>query len=384
MRVPPETRPSAPLTRRDALRRLAGTVIANSALAGCSGVARSRDGTPTRVRRLAKVLVSPERIIRQVAGLRPFRPSGFVLRADSLGDKPIIHNYGHGGGGVSLSWGTAQLAVDLALSTPHRDAAVLGCGVVGLSTARLLQDHGFTVTIYAKDLPPNTTSNVSGASWAPFSVADRDARSQAFNDQFVKASRIAYRYFQTLVSPRYGVWWRESYILSDQPAAGRSWENALIGDMLPAVVPLEAGTHPFGALRASRALTMHIEPSVYLPAALADYRLAAGRIVVTELRDVQSVRALPHPLVVNCTGLGAAALFGDKELVPVKGQLVVLAPQPEVDYLTLGPSRFYMMPRRDGIVLGGTQERGVWSLEPNPIETDRIIRGHQSLYERVG
>ena len=42
-----------------------------------------------------KVLAVPERIIRTVVGLRPFRSSGFVVRADSLGRKTIIHNYGH-------------------------------------------------------------------------------------------------------------------------------------------------------------------------------------------------------------------------------------------------------------------------------------------------
>ena len=45
-------------------------------------------------------------------------------------------------------------------SGPRR-AAIIGCGVVGLSTARLLQRRGWQVTIYARDLPPNTTSNVA-------------------------------------------------------------------------------------------------------------------------------------------------------------------------------------------------------------------------------
>jgi glycine/D-amino acid oxidase-like deaminating enzyme len=95
--------------------------------------------------------------------LRPFRPSGFVLRREELGPKTIIHNYGHGGCGVTLSWGTAHLAVEEALKTNQTKYAVLGCGAVGLATARLLQRRGFEVTIYAKDLPPNTTSNIAGA-----------------------------------------------------------------------------------------------------------------------------------------------------------------------------------------------------------------------------
>jgi glycine/D-amino acid oxidase-like deaminating enzyme len=89
-----------------------------------------------------KVDIAANRVIRQVAGLRPFRPSGFVVRAEEFGDKTLIHNYGHGGCGVTLSWGTANMALRLALETSHRDVAVIGCGVVGLTTAQLFQDHG--------------------------------------------------------------------------------------------------------------------------------------------------------------------------------------------------------------------------------------------------
>jgi glycine/D-amino acid oxidase-like deaminating enzyme len=154
------------------------------------------------------VHVDPKRVIREVVGLRPYRRSGFRVEVESLGDKTLIHNYGHGGGGVSLSWGTAQLAVEHALQTPQRRCAVIGCGAVGLATARLLQDRGFAVTIYARELPPNTTSNIAGAQWMPTTVIDEDRRTATFDDLYVRASRLAFRHFQLLVQPKYGVTWR--------------------------------------------------------------------------------------------------------------------------------------------------------------------------------
>ena len=132
-------------------------------------------------RHFAPVKVARNRVIREVVGLRPYRPGGFVVDAQRFGNKLLVHNYGHGGGGVTLSWGTASLAVDLLrdfliarkAARPTR-FAVLGCGVSGLSTALLLQrryqNGPGTVTIYAKDLPPDTTSNIAGAWWAPTSV----------------------------------------------------------------------------------------------------------------------------------------------------------------------------------------------------------------------
>src|SRR5438552_10121912 len=118
---------------------------------------------------LAPVRASWDRVLRTTVGLRPHRDSGFVLRADKLDAKTIIHNYGHGGAGMSLSWGTGSLAADLAMSHGDRHAAIIGCGAVGLAAARQLQRRGFDVTIYAMAVPPDTTSNMSLAGFTPTS-----------------------------------------------------------------------------------------------------------------------------------------------------------------------------------------------------------------------
>ena len=281
------------LSRRTALKWIAFACGAQ-ALGSCTPLrAATESGRGTR-RRLVPVRVSPERVIRQVVGLRPFRRSGFLVRADLLNDKLLIHNYGHGGGGVSLSWGTADMAAELALASTQRQAAVVGCGAVGLATARLLQDRGFGVTIYARDLPPNTTSNIAGAQWSPVTVADADRVVPAFEAQFLRASRFAYRYFQNMVGARYGIAWRENYSLSSPSATALgvgAWEPPLLRDLLPRIV-LPPDESPFEGLRASRFLTMHIEPSVYLAAILQDFRIAGGRVMLREFADARSITAL--------------------------------------------------------------------------------------------
>src|SRR3546814_1275852 len=42
----------------------------------------------------------------------------------------------------------------------------------------------------------------------------------------------------------------------------------------------------------------------------------------------------------NCTGLGARDLFGDMELIPIRGQLAILIPQPEVRYAFTGEAGY--------------------------------------------
>src|SRR5262245_51205655 len=362
--------------------RIGSTAAVATLAAGC-GV-RSRF-VVVPARRFAKVKVAPDRIIRTVVGLRPFRPSGFVVRAEKLDAKTLVHNYGHGGGGMTMSWGTSHLAVELvaqAVQPGQGSCAVLGCGGVGLATARLLQRRGWTVAIYAKDLPPNTTSNISGAQWSPAESYDPDRVSPAFREQFTRAARLSHREFQNLVGDYYGVRWIENYVISEQPFVRPQGAGQNLQDLYPDVHELDYGEHPFGRAYVRRFTTMLIEPPVYLNALLRDFLLAGGKLVVRELADARSVATLPEPVVVNCTGLGARALFGDEELMPIKGQLTVLLPQPEIDYITL-TSDLYMFPRRDGILLGGTHERGVWTLEPNAEAGQHILDGHREFFARM-
>ena len=368
--------------RRDFLRGAAAT----SALLMSPRFTRAFDGP----RRFAPVKVSRDRIIREVVGLRPYRASGFVVEAERFGNKLLVHNYGHGGGGVTLSWGTASLAVDLArdhITTSHvrpQRFAVLGCGVSGLSTARLLQrrfqNGPGTVTIYAKDLPPETTSNIAGASWSPTTVFEPDQISAKFTEQFRRACQISNRAFQLLVGPEYGVRWIETYELMRNEM---SLERELPGGdaLYPERQIHRDPEHYFGFPVVRQYSTMLIEPSIYLSALLRDFYIAGGKVLVKEFRHRRELARLPETIVFNCTGLGARALFADEELVPVRGQLEVLLPQPEVDYCYL--SSGYMFPRRDGIILGGTWDHDDWSLTPNAEQANGILETHTAIMKKL-
>ncbi len=360
------------------LLKLGTAAVAGIAFPGSRGASSYQAPVPSAPNViLPRVQVSKDRVIRTVAGLRPYRPSGFVLRAERMGDKVLIHNYGHGGCGITLSWGTAKLAVDLALAQSHRKAAVLGCGVVGLATARLLQDHGFEVTIYTRDLPPNTTSNIAGGLWAPFTIADEDRRTSAFDAQLAQSSRFSHRYYQNLVGERYGIRWLPLYMPSDNPEFDPPWPWTLAPELYR-ITNLGKGDHPFPQRFAVRVYFMLIEPAIYLPSVLADFRIAGGQVLLRDFSDIPAVLQLKEPVIVNCTGLGAKTLFRDEELIPAKGQLSFLVPQPELNYMYIeGPN--YMFPRRDGVLLGGTFERGVGTLEPDEAVIARMLEGHKQL-----
>ena len=69
-----------------------------------------------------------------------------------------------------------------------------------------------------------------------------------------------------------------------------------------------------------------------------DVVLFGGKIVIRKFDTPRDLMSLPESIIINCTGQGSKTLFGDDELVPVKGQLTVCVPQPEVNYRASGPS----------------------------------------------
>ena len=346
--------------------------------------------------RLPHVRIAWDRIIRATVGLRPHRPSGFVLRAEKLDAKTLIHNYGHGGAGMSLSWGTGQMAAEMALEQPERRAAVIGCGVVGLTSARQLQRRGFEVTIYAEQVPPNVTSNMSLAGFTPTSgLVDNARRTPEWDAQFRRAVDIAYRQLQLLAGPKYGISWISNYAAADElpdPARNASPNPLLPESARTGSVVLGPGQHPFPTRYAIERPDMRIEPSIYLDALVQDVLASGGRIRIRKFETPRDLAALDEPVIVNCTGLGAKALFNDPELMPLKGQLIVLIPQEEITYSTNGglpsaaspPGVFvHMMPRRDGIVLGGTSQRDVWTTEIDEAERKRVMDTHMALFNSM-
>ncbi len=392
---------------RRTLLKIGGSGLIGAGLSGCaarsgsSSARGSSSATPGRPPlRLAPVRADRDRIIRTTVGLRPHRPSGFRLAADRLDETTVIHNYGHGGSGMSLSWGTGRMAAEMALAHHSRRAAVIGCGAVGLTAARQLQRHGFDVTVYAMAVPPDTTSNMSMAGFTPTSgLVDGDLRSSAWDAQFREAAEISYRQLQLLVGRGYGVSWLQRYELrDDEPRApGRGAGDGDEEPLLPAhlrtgTTLLGPGEHPFPTRYANRSMRVRIEPSIYLDALVRDVVAFGGRIVIRRFTEPRELVELDEPLVINCTGLGARDLFGDDEMVPLKGQLTVLVPQPEVDYGTFGglPGSspvgglgIHMQPRSDGIVLGGTSERGAWSTEPDQEAMERIVGAHRAVFSAM-
>jgi hypothetical protein len=125
--------------------------------------------------------------------------------------------------------------------------------------------------------------------------------------------------------------------------------------------------------------TLLVEPPVLLPRLEADLRGRGVTFVRRHFADAADVfAAVPEEVVVDCTGLGAGALWQDPQVVPVRGHLAMLPAQPALDYLYGGNG--YLFPRTDHVVIGGTVDWGVDDETPDPVRCAGLVRYLAGLF----
>lgn len=105
------------------------------------------------------------------------------MEKEKVKGKVIYHNYGYGGGGISIAYGGSLKLVENEFLPENvsldEELCVLGSGVVGLTTAYLLVQKGYKVNLYGDLMPfqqkkgeAELTSTVAAGYWMPLKVAN--------------------------------------------------------------------------------------------------------------------------------------------------------------------------------------------------------------------
>ena len=348
--------------------------LSSAALAGLTGCA-PRGGIRTAAVSLPPYAILPpimpiraqaDRIFRITVCLRPFRAAGPRLEVERVGEKTVVHNYGHGGSGWSLSWGSSSLAVEKAMAAGERNVAVIGCGALGLTSAILLQRAGAKVTIYAKDRPPDVRSARATGSWTPDSrIALTKSAAPDFPALWEKMARSSFRMFESYLGMAGNpVEWMDRYALSDVNPAGAQartrpepsdpldfarYQNR-IADITPRAQDLPRGSHPFPVQFVRRNSSLTFNVAGYSRQLMTDFLVEGGRIESAEFHSPADLSRIAEKVVISAPGYGARSLWKDESVVPVRGQIAWLIPQPEVTY-GLQYRNLNIVPRRDGIVV---------------------------------
>ncbi len=381
-------RKPGPQERLGRRRLLAGASAALlvAAVDGCSvGTLSQRRTTSTARLQLAPLRAGTDRITQITVCTRPFRAQGPRLDVEQIGQKTIVHNYGHGGSGWSLSWGSSSIAVRKAMAAGEREIGVIGCGALGLTSGLLLQRAGARVTIYAKDLPPNVRSSLATGLWTPDSrICLEDQATPAFKQLWASMARQSFQTYQTLLGlPGNPVEFIDSYFVSDDPNTPRrggpsadarpkfaDLQRELIGDLIPRSENFGPGSHPFNERYLRRNTLMMFNITAYARLLMGDFVANGVKIEIAEFHAPADFVKLREKVLINATGYGSRALFGDESIVPVRGQLARMIPQPEMNY-----GLFYkgvaFVPRRDGLVFQVVGEDDYYGFNDDTTVPDR-------------
>lgn len=243
---------------------------------------------------------------------------------------------------------------------------IIGAGVIGLSTGITLLQNGYQVTIWAKDLPPHTTSNQAAAVWYPYLCFPRE--------KAIPWSKNTFEYLQNniLHDPTSGCMTRTMTQIFDKPQPEPWWKETI-------EQPIErpsAAELPEGYVDAYRLQTIVIDTSIYMTYLLTTFTRLGGTITQKEVKDLPETFQA-NRLVINCTGLGAKELVNDDKLYPVRGQMIkikatgfdqVIVDDDSHNALTA------IIPRTHDIMLAGTAQKNNWSTEIDPKDTAEILR----------
>ncbi len=318
------------------------------ALGGLAGLG----ATPAMAQRaqLIPIRAHPDRIYDIKCCIRPFRTKGPNLTVEQVGDATVIHNYGHHGSGWCLSWGSADMQVQKAMSFAPRKIAVVGSGVIGLTTAVCALRAGMEVTIYTRELLPRTRSYRANGVWGPGTVALASEAQPGLGDIWEQMVRTSWKNFRPYMgmagSP---IAWSEHYELSDTPfdappAAPLTMANGdpapvfydmgnRIGDITSTPEVLTPDLNPFPGVKYARHSTkMFWNFSEYGHQLTTEFFARGGKIVMRDFHSPSELGHLPEKVIINCPGYAAHDWWRDKSMIPIRGQTEWLIPQPEVNY----------------------------------------------------
>ncbi len=308
--------------------------------------------------------ISDDDVIGGNVGIRPYRKGGINLGKQQLQETTIYHNYGHGGAGATLAYGTVKYVVDQFVDDKHQEdqIAILGAGYMGLITANLLADMGYQVTIYADLFPQQElqietlclTSLIAGGLWLPFGM---DIKNETLHETITKnsfdyyKSAIEQKMFQGLKFAKvYNVKGDKPFVKSRLPAG--TLEEA-------EEVEIEFGNGKFFA--AYESTTILLDGYVFLNELFERAKQKGVVFVNRHFFTQEELLTLQERVIFNALGYGSKALFQDENMVPIRGQHLYLKPQKDVDYFLFAEKEkrvFALYPSQQKIASGFSYEVG--------------------------
>lgn len=264
------------------------------------------------------------------------------------------------------------------------DVTVIGAGVIGLTTAVCLAEAGVSVAVHSAEPPQRTTSVAAGAVWGPHLVGPDDRVPRWAADTLLvlrdlsgaRAPAAGPEASAVDADPAHPFVHLASGIAASRAANSEAPDFAADAASITVCEPAEI---PAGYLSAWRLSAPLVSMPEYLSYLNQRYLRAGGSPVATVFYPTlaEAARSAGSPVLVNCSGSGAHGLVPDPQVTPVRGQAIITSNPGLTDFFVgTGPDAgdlTYFFPHADRLVLGGTEQAGNWSREPDDATAHRII-----------
>ncbi|GJM15602.1 MAG: D-amino-acid oxidase [Thermodesulfobacteriota bacterium] len=257
----------------------------------------------------------------------------------------------------------------------NKKALVLGCGVIGLTSGIRLLEEGYEVEIVAANIPPDTTSNVATAYWYPFRVSPPE--------KVLPWAALTYdKYMELVKIPDIGLGIFNFVQIFDHKVPDPFWKPVVSN-----FIRVGKDELPPGYVDGYIAPIARIETPIYMDYLIARFKESGGKITKLD-KEVENIEEITvnHKLIINCSGLGSGKLFNDKEVFPIRGQLVKTTNPGLRDCINEeeGPLAVsYIVPHGTYCILGGTADDNDWNLEVDPKTSEEILRKCRELDPRL-
>lgn len=245
-----------------------------------------------------------------------------------------------------------------------KNIAIVGAGISGMSSAFLLKDKGHEITIFAKAFSPHITSNRAAAFWFPYHIRN-DKRG-------IKWCRQSYAFYLHMADQPYtGISMQK---LVKVLRKGVKEEEAVWVDFMPpgsmrVMQPNELSEDMAIAYEVQVPL---IETQIFLPFLQSSLESSGVKFIEKAIESLEEL-TFTFDVVINCSALGSRSLCNDDTIIPVRGQVGLLAPSDKMFIYLENEKPLYIVPRKDAVIVGGTYEEGIETDETEPATIDRLL-----------
>ncbi|CAD6190677.1 unnamed protein product [Caenorhabditis auriculariae] len=258
-----------------------------------------------------------------------------------------------------------------------QEVAILGTGIIGISTALAIQENcpKVKVTAITKDLSPNLTSDVAAGLIKPYYCSDDEEKIISWTKATISRIQTFMREF-----PGTGAELMSGYHFSREVEPIPFWSRVVRNFRVMSSEEIEEVTGKSCYKTGFFYTTWYLEPTAYISYCQKKF-LANGGIIRQE-----NIENLDHigqnfEIIVNCTGLGSRKLFNDTTVYPVRGQIIRVR-CPQVKHF-FNDDDFYALLNGDCVILGGTTDVNNWDTTVNEETARRIFEGNVGVFKSL-